>query len=193
MLRIITALLLAGALAGCGPHHQRWHAKDISGLMPDLQFHLTDDNGKAVTGENYRGRIALLFFGYTYCPDYCPTTLSRLHQAIAALPEDARKSITVLFVSVDPKRDTPAKLKQYAGYFGPQVVGLTGDMDTLRNLTKRYRTTFSYGKPDASGNYVVNHGLAVYAFDRDGAVHLLITDDESIPDLTADLRQLAAT
>ena len=191
MLRNLTAALLIALLAGCS-HHSPWHAKDISGLMPDLEFSLTEEDNHAVTADNYRGQIVMLFFGYTYCPDYCPTTLSRLHQAIATLPDAAQKSISVLFVSVDPKRDTPAKLAQYTAYFDSRIVGLTGSMDALRELTKRYRTTFSYTQPDTSGNYTVSHGLAVYVFDRNGAARLLMTDDEPVAQISADLAQMVA-
>ena len=190
MWRSFVVVLIALALAGCG-HRHPFHARDITGLMPNLDFNLTDDDGHPVTGADYRGKDVLLFFGYTNCPDYCPATLAHLQQAIKRLPEATRKSIRVLFVSVDPRRDTPAKLKKYTAYFGPEVVGLTGGMDALRDLTKRYRTTFSYGKPDGHGNYDVTHGRAVYAFDRKGQVRLMILDDEPIPQLTQDLSQLA--
>ena len=190
MSRFFALAVIALALAGCGQQHL-FHARDISGLMPDLNFTLTDDNGRTVTAADYQGKDVLLFFGYTNCPDYCPATLAHLQQAIKRLPEATRKALKVLFVSVDPKRDTPAKLKQYTAYFGPEFVGLTGSMDALKDLTKRYRTTFSYGEADAKGNYEVSHGLAVYAFDRRGQVRLMILNDEPIPQLSEDLTQLA--
>lgn len=189
MSRLFVLAVIALALAGCG-HRHPFHARDISGLMPALDFTLTDDTGRTVTAADFQGKDVLLFFGYTNCPDYCPATLAHLHQAIKRLPEATRKSIKVLFVSVDPKRDTPAKLKQYTAYFGPEFMGLTGSLDALKDLTKRYRTTFSYGKADAQGNYVVSHGLAVYAFDRRGQVRLMILNDEPVPQLSQDLTQL---
>ena len=112
MSRLFVLAVIALALAGCG-HRHPFHARDISGLMPALDFTLTDDTGRTVTAADFQGKDVLLFFGYTNCPDYCPATLAHLQQAIKRLPETTRKSLKVLFVSVDPKRDTPAKLKQY--------------------------------------------------------------------------------
>ena len=188
-MRLFLFALIALALAACTKSAQ-FHARDISGLMPTLDFTLHDDTGRTVTAKDFRGKDVLLFFGYTSCPDFCPATLHYLHQAIKHLPPKTRSSLKVLFVSVDPKRDTPERLKKFTAYFGPEVVGLTGDMDALRTLTKRYRTTFSYGKPDAKGNYDVTHGLAVYAFDRQGKVRLMILNDEPIPQLSDDLTNL---
>ncbi|MDZ7748625.1 MAG: SCO family protein [Halofilum sp. (in: g-proteobacteria)] len=102
----------------------------------------------------------LLFFGYTSCPDVCPMTLSRLSRVLDRLEPDERRQIRVLFVSVDPRRDPPARLREYTNAFGPRFVGLTADVSRLEKLTSRYYTTFSYGEPDAAGNYDVRHNAA---------------------------------
>lgn len=186
----IVIVLLAVFLVACGDGRQ-WHGKNLSGLMPELAFELTDENGKPVTAKDYRGHPLLMFFGYSFCPDYCPTTLSQLTRALNTLPEPVQADVRILFVSVDPQRDTPAVLKRYSDYFGPQVIGLTGQKDALENLAKRYRTTFGYGDPDSNGNYVVSHGLAVYGFDRSGAVRVMLLDTESQSELAEDIEQLA--
>lgn len=187
--------LLLGAvlsvLAACGKAPVTFHGKDITGLMPNLEFQLTDENGKAVTEQDYAGKVVVLFFGYTHCPDYCPTTLTALAQALKTLPEEQRDHYRVLFVSVDPKRDQPAMLKQYTAYFAPQIIGLTGNKTQLDALAKRYRTTYSYGDPDKDGNYIVNHGLAMYGFDKSGKVHLFMRNDEPVPQIAEDLQALA--
>jgi protein SCO1/2 len=186
------ALLLMGLLAGCGRSAPPWGLRDITGLMPPLDFSLTEaSNGAAVHGKDFRGHVVLLYFGYTHCPDVCPTTLSRLSRAVAALGPQAEQ-VRILFVSVDPARDTLAQLKTYAAAFGPQVVGLRGSQDAIKALTKRYRVSYGYGKPDAHGDYEVSHSSAVYVFDREGDVRLLADATAESPVITGDLRRLLA-
>jgi protein SCO1/2 len=186
----LAVLLLAGLLAACSQNQAPWGLKDITGLMPALDFTLTDAaNGATVHGKDFRGKVVLLYFGYTHCPDVCPTTLSLLGRAVSALGDDAAQ-VRILFVSVDPERDTLAQLKSYAAAFGPQIVGLRGSQDELKALTKRYRITYGYGKPDAHGNYEVSHSSAIYVFDREGESRLLAGPTDSAPVITADLKRL---
>lgn len=180
--------LSALVLFGCG--EQTWQTTDISGVMPELEFTLTDENGRAVSAENYLGRPTLLFFGFTNCPDVCPTTLAQLAGAARQLDEDARENLQVLFVSVDPARDDPQTLSRYTDAFGPQFIGLTGEKVALDTLTDRYRTSYAYGKKDESENYDVAHSGAVFAFDREGEVRLLIRASDPMNAIVADLRQL---
>jgi protein SCO1/2 len=185
-------LLLVVLLAACGHSAPPWGLRDISGLMPSLDFTLTAaSDGATVHGQDYRGQVVLLYFGYTHCPDVCPTTLSRLSRAVGALGTSARQ-VRILFVSVDPARDTLAQLKAYAGAFGPEVVGLRGSEAELNALTKRYRVSYGYGKPDSHGNYEVSHSSAVYVFDRDGKIRLLVGSTDSTPVITRDLQRLLA-
>ncbi|KAA1175945.1 SCO family protein [Marinobacter salinexigens] len=186
------ALVATGLLFGCSGSAENWHGKDISGLMPPLEFELTDTDGESMTPEASRGSIRLLYFGFTSCPDVCPTTLTSLRQSIHKLPEKYRDDITTLFVSVDPQRDTPERLESYVRFFGDQVVGLTGSEKDLRDLTKRYRTTFGYDKPDASGNYNVSHSSAVYVFDRGGEARLLLRPGLTTQQIGDDLEKLAS-
>jgi protein SCO1/2 len=184
--------LLAGLLTACGDKAAPWALRDISGLMPSLQFTLTEaSDGATVHETDFRGHVVLLYFGYTHCPDVCPTTLARLSGAVTALGTLAGQ-VRILFVSVDPKRDTPAQLKTYASAFGPEVVGLSGTQAELKALTKRYRVTYGYGEPDSHGDYAVSHSSAVYVFDRDGAIRLLAESTDTAPAITGDLRRLLA-
>ncbi|MFL1455486.1 SCO family protein [Marinobacter sp. GN3S48] len=186
-------LLLATTfvLGGCLGEDDSWHGKDIQGLMPGLAFELTDTSGETVSAGELDGQIRLLFFGFTSCPDVCPTTLQKLSQAIKAMPSELQSQTLALFVSVDPKRDTPERLASYVDFFGKRIVGLTGDEPELRELAKRYRTTFGYDEPDADGNYAVSHSSAVYVFDRDGEARLLIRPDLSADQIRQDLIALA--
>jgi len=184
---VLAALLLALALVGCSRND--WRTKDISGLMPSLKFQLTAESGKQVTAADYEGRVVLLYFGYTRCPDVCPTTLARFKRALDRLGK-AGRDVTLLFVTVDPKRDDLQTLRQYTNAFDPRFVGLRGDKESLDSLTKRYRVTYGYGKPDDSGNYEVSHSSAVFAFDREGKARLLFRSTDSLDDVVADLRRL---
>lgn len=182
---------LALLLGGCSGSEQSWHAKEIDGLMPELQFTLTRSDGETVTAQDYQGQIRLMFFGFTNCPDVCPATMARLNQAIKAMPDDLQTDVTPLFVSVDPQRDTPEKLDSYVSFFNDRTVGLTADEATLRDLAKRYRTTFGYDEPDERGNYNVSHSSAVYVFDGEGEARLLLRPDMTTEQITQDLTQLA--
>ncbi|MCG7198594.1 SCO family protein [Marinobacter pelagius] len=186
---ILTVSVLA--LTGCFGDDGRWHGKDISGLMPELDFELMGSRGETVTPQDSAGTIRLLYFGFTSCPDVCPTTLTDLRKAVNQLPRDYRDDVTTLFVSVDPERDTPERLASYASFFGDQVVGLTAAEPELRELSKRYRTTFGYDEPDADGNYNVSHSSAVYVFDRTGKARLLLRPGLTTQQVSEDLAQLA--
>lgn len=188
-IRNLTVLGLLLLLAGCGGDAE-WHAKNIRGLMPDLEFELTATDGEPFTAEDRAGQVRLLFFGFTNCPDICPATMARLQSAVKQMPEDMRDEVSLLFVSVDPERDTPERIGDYVKFFGDNVVGLTSDEKTLRDLAKRYRTTFGYGKPDEDGNYDVSHSSAVYAFDGEGRARLLIRSDQSVGEISEDLETL---
>lgn len=186
-------LLLATTfvLGGCLGEDSSWHGKDIQGLMPELAFELTGTSGETVTASELDGQIRLLFFGFTSCPDVCPTTLQKLSQAIKAMPPELQSQTQTLFVSVDPQRDTPERLASYVDFFDKRIVGLTGNEPELRELAKRYRTTFGYDEPDADGNYAVSHSSAVYVFDRNGKARLLLRPDLSTDEIRQDLIALA--
>jgi protein SCO1 len=144
-----------------------------------------------VSAQTYRSNIVLLYFGYTNCPDVCPTTLAKLAQALKAT-KNRGAGIHVLFVTVDPKRDTVSRMHAYVRAFGPWFVGLVGTPDELREITKRYRVTYSYGKPDKDGNYEVTHSSAVFVFDGTGRSRLIMVPHDPADAITADLDQLAA-
>lgn len=186
--------LLMGAcivfLTSCAQGHNNWHGKNITGLMPDLQFSLTDTRGKAVTAADSAGQVRLLYFGFTSCPDVCPATLSSLSNAIRQMPDELQNKVTTLFVSVDPQRDTPEKIASYVSFFGDHIAGMTGDEPALRKLAKRYRTTFGYEEPNATGNYEVSHSAAVYVFDGTGGVRLLLRPDLTPKMISEDLTAL---
>lgn len=192
MKRPIMALigLMALALSACSDKPS-WNATDISGVMPPLAFTLTDENGERATAADFRDKATLLFFGFTSCQEVCPTTLSRLSRLLDELDVEQQRNVRVLFVSVDPNRDTPEKLRTYTDNFGPQFVGLTGTQKQLQALNQRYRVTYGYGEPDIQGNYPVSHSAAVFGFSADdGKARILIRNSISSDAIRADLERL---
>ena len=180
---IIVLLLL-----GCA-ETESTRLTNVSGLIEDLSFELTDEDNKSVTEKDYLGYTVALFFGFTNCPEICPTTM---HQLSAILKEidPQESSVRVLFVSVDPERDSTEKLKKYTTIFGSAFVGLRGDESTIKEMTKKYRVTFGYGDADAEGNYDVSHSGAVFVFDAAGEARLLATQSSTTEDIRYDLQRL---
>ncbi|MFB6261129.1 MAG: SCO family protein [Thiohalorhabdaceae bacterium] len=178
-------------LMGCAPDQDGWRLTNITGLMPELAFTLTDHNGERVTGESFRGRPVLMYFVYTHCPDVCPTTLATVRRALGRLEKGADK-VRVLFVTVDPDRDDRATLSRYVNAFGPQFVGLRGQPEQLKALTRRYRVVYNRDKPDADGDYRVAHSSALFVFDRKGRPRLVARPDDDAAAIAADLNRLLA-
>jgi protein SCO1/2 len=180
-------------LAACS-HDLSPQDVSIAGLVPPLSLSMQDVNtGKPVTAADFRGRVTLLYFGYTNCPDVCPATLYNVDKILRRLGPLATR-INFLFVTVDPDRDTPAVLSQYASLFGPNISGLRGNADQLFSLARRYRVVFSVTKPTKTTPYEVTHSAAIYVFDAKGQAQFLIagldTTAPDIPGITADLRHL---
>lgn len=185
--RSLAAVLLAVLLSGC--RDGTWQTRDIGGFMPDLAFTLTDEQARTVHADDYAGNVVMLFFGFSHCQMACPATLGKLSAALDGIGAPADRA-RVLFVSVDPERDTPARLGEYADAFAPQVIGLTGSMEQLHELARRYRVAFSYGDGYPGDEYPVYHSSAVFVFDGDGEVRLLFQQDDSIDAIKADLQHL---
>lgn len=187
-------LLLACALltlAACGPRQVHWQLDNVTGVMPDLAFDMTDTNGQAVTAQDYRGKVVVMYFGYAHCPDVCPLTMANLHAVLQGLGEKTASHIQVLFVTVDPARDTVPFLHEYLDAFDTRFVGLRGTPSQLQALVKRYRGIYEIEKPiPANGNYAVSHSSGIYIFGPQGKIRLLASESSSIADMTHDLRIL---
>jgi protein SCO1 len=195
MLRLIGASVALTLLTGCGDS-AKWHAIDVSGSLPPLAFTMTRaSDGKHVTAADYRGDIVLLYFGYTNCPDVCPETLSNLAQVLSRIGLD-EQHVRVLFVTVDPNRDTPPVLAAYVKNFAPQIEGLRGTPDQLATLARRYRVLYSVSPATQNQPYEVSHSSAIYVFDQTGAARLIIGSLSSthpdIPGTADDLKRLVA-
>jgi len=189
-LRAVVAIAALAALGGCTQRAEPWHLTNVTGHLPDLDFTLTADDGRAVDGDSFKGRTALVYFGYTHCPDVCPETMGRLMQVLGKLGPDARK-VRILFITVDPARDTPQALHDYVGAFDSQhAEGLTGTDRQIESLAKRYRVAYQMEKRDPNGSYEVTHSSAVYVFDPQGRARLLATDHDTPDAIAQDLRRI---
>ncbi len=188
--RWLLPTMAAFMLAACsGTSSLPFKLTRVTGHMPDLKFQLTNDNGNTVTAANYRGKIVMLYFGYTHCPDVCPLTMTRMHVVLHNLGK-AADHVRFLFVTVDPARDTVPVLHQYVTAFDKHDVGLTGTRAQIRALAKRYRAAFDRGKVKKNGGYEVNHSAAIYVFDRKGRARVLATPATTNADLEHDLHLL---
>ena len=150
-------------------------------------FKLTTQDGTSLSSDDLKGTPFLVFFGYTYCPDFCPTTLYDLGEDLAALGPDADK-LKLLFVSVDPQRDTPEHLKLYLSAFDPRVVGLTGTPQQITDITKAYRVL--YQRVGGGTDYTVNHTVTVFLMDKRGNFFSAINWQEPQNSRLAKLRRL---
>jgi len=179
---MIRRSFLLSLFALAGRHHDLSPQDvDVQGLVPDLAFSSTDvQTGKPVTEADFKGKVTLLYFGYTNCPDVCPATLYNLNRIFKFMGAPAA-NVQVLFVTVDPDRDTPATLTQYTGLFGNNVIGLRGTADQIYELARRYRVVFSVVKTPV---YSVTHSAAVYVFDGAGKPQFIIAGLEAgTPDI----------
>jgi protein SCO1/2 len=193
---LAAAALLAGALAyawwawpGAGSQSKKFEAIDVTGVDWGKGFELTDFNGKPRTLADFRGKVVLLFFGYTHCPDMCPTTLAKLGEAMRLLGADANR-VQGLFVTVDPKRDTPQVLAQYVPAFHPAFLGLYGTEQQTASAAKEFKVYFQAQKPGESGFYTVDHSGPVFVLDRRGRLRLFASAENSAESVARDLQLL---
>ncbi len=133
------------------------------------EFELVDQTGAVATNESFQGRYRLIYFGYTYCPDVCPLSLTEMTAAYEALPEDVRNEVVPIFITLDARRDTVEVMSDYVGLFGTDLVGLTGTEAQIGNVADTYRVYYQLHQPDEQGDYLVDHSSFTYLMDRDGA------------------------
>jgi protein SCO1 len=175
--RMASLLLALGALAACAPRHGMGAcASDVAAAgNPGGPFSLTDQDGKPVDQRVLNGKWSVVFFGYTFCPDFCPTTLTTLGKAMDELGPKA-KDVQVVFITVDPQRDTPAQMKMYISsrVFPRNMLGLTGTPAQIAQAAKQY--VVYYQKEGTGANYTMDHSTALYLMDPCGKFHSVIAD-----------------
>lgn len=192
---LLRNLLLAGALSGTIYSPFVWADSQIHtvrGFMPDLKFSLQAANNKKLNEKDMQGKVVLMFFGYANCPDICPTSMAQLADVMEKLGDDA-KQVRILFVSVDPHRDTPEILQEYVENFDDRyAIGLTGTEKQIADLARRYRVAYQIEKPRSANpnSYEVSHSRGVYIFDTKGKARYLASDSEEVTRLVEKVRTL---
>lgn len=182
-------LILVLLLAACGKVSEPFELTDITGALFAQGFNLVDHQRQQRTLADYKGKVVWLFFGYTHCPDVCPTTMSQLSLAYKQLGADAAK-VQVLFVGLDPERDSPELLGQYAPAFNPSFVGLYGDAATIEKTTKDFKVFYQKNASTDPKFYTLDHSASVFVFDPEGKPRLFFTPAHSIQALVSDTRKL---
>ena len=183
----ICSLALAAALAAGCDGKPRFKSTDITGADYGKTLELNDQTGRPRRLEDWRGKVVVLFFGFTHCPDVCPTTLADLSQVMKELGPDAER-IQVLFVTVDPERDTPEVLGKYVGAFDPRFLGLYGDAAATQRAAREFKVF--YEKRKTADGYSVDHSGQTYVIDPQGRLRLFVRPDRLGTDLPDDLRAL---
>lgn len=191
--RLLLPLPLAASaamlLAACEPSRPAFNSVDITGASYAQDFALVDPTGKKRTLADYRGKVVVMFFGYTQCPDVCPTTMADLAQVKAKLG-NAGNDLQVLFISLDPERDTPQLLAQYVPGFDPTFVGLSGSPDEIARTAKEYKVFFQRVPGRTPTTYTIDHTAGSYVYDRQGKLRLFIKQGQSVEATVADLKRL---
>ena len=171
LLRATVAALLVLAVAACGPAAQKFQGSDVTGISYGRDFKLNDHTGKPRTLADFRGKVVVMFFGYTQCPDACPTTLSELAATMQKLGPDAAR-VQVLFVTVDPERDTADLLSRYVPAFNPGFLGLYGDAAATAATAKEFKIIYQKQPGSTPDAYSVDHSAGTYIFDPQGRLRV---------------------
>ncbi|USI74250.1 SCO family protein [Sphingomonas morindae] len=177
-------------LAACQDRHAPAEAPPLAGARLGGPFSLTDQAGRPVSDRSFAGRYRLIYFGYSYCPDVCPTTLQALMAGYHRLPAEVARRIVPIFITVDPARDTPPVLARYVAAFGPELVGLTGPADRIAPIARAYGVSF-HAQPAAPGStgYLVDHVSQPILYGPDGAPIVLLPADQGPDAVAATLRR----
>ena len=191
MRSVLSALVLAATLLACGDRDaSKFKLTDVTGANFGKTLELTDHTGKRRTLADFKGKVVALFFGFTHCPDVCPTTLADLASVARGLGPDAAR-LQVLFVTVDPERDTPQVLGQYVPSFYPTFLGLYGTPEETARAAKEFKIYFQKQSP-AGGSYSVDHSAGTYVLDTEGRLRLFAQYGAGAAVLSHDIRILLA-
>lgn len=193
LFRRLGSLVLAAvvfALGGCGREvPPAFHATDITGASFARDFRLVDHHGATRTLADFRGKAVVIFFGYTHCPDVCPTAMERFARVSRDLGSDAA-GLQVIFVSLDPERDTREVLARYVPFFHPAFLGMTGRPAEIEALAREFRVVAARRPAEGAGGYTLDHSAGAYAYDPAGRLRLYLGPELPHEALLADLRRL---
>lgn len=182
----IPALIVAVLVLAGGAWWSMAGSTKSGGLGIGGPFSLTSGAGRTVTDRDLRGKFLLVYFGYTFCPDVCPTTLTQVAGALDRLGKRGDR-VQPVFITVDPQRDTPQVVADYAAAFSPRILGLTGTPEQIAAVTRAYRVYYAAGKPDGSGSYSVDHSSILYLMGPDGDFIAPIRADAPAEQMATDI------
>lgn len=191
MRRRLILLLPILLLAACSGKPAAFASTDITGAQFGNRLALTDHNGRPRQLEDFRGKAVVLFFGYTSCPDVCPTALAKFAEVMQSLGSDAER-VQVLFVTLDPERDSPERLKAFVPWFHPSFLGLYGDRPQIDSVVKEFRVHSAKKEVGGGMGYVLDHSAGSYVFDPAGHLRLYMRDTAGVSEVVGDLRLLLA-
>lgn len=191
MKKLIAMLCVAAALAACdkGPAKQSFINTDLTGLSYAEKLSLNDHTGKPVTLDTYKGKVLVVFFGYTQCPDVCPTTMAEMAGVMKELGPQADQ-VQVLFVTLDPQRDTRELLAQYAPTFDKRFVGLYGDAAQTAAVAKEFKVIYNKVEGKTPDSYTIEHTAGSYVFDKNGKIRLFLRHGQGPGPIAHDLKLL---
>jgi len=176
-------------LAACSRVPVAFRNTDLTGATFGRGFELEDHHGQRRSLADFRGKVVVIFFGYTSCPDICPTTLARLAEVMKALGP-AAGAVQVLFVTLDPERDSAERLKEFVPWFHPSFLGLRGDQAQIKVVSNEFRVFSARKEVGSELGYVLDHSSGAYVFDPVGRLRLYVKDTASVNDIVADIRLL---
>ncbi|MFT5644843.1 MAG: protein SCO1/2 [Janthinobacterium sp.] len=191
MKKLLSLLALSLLLLGCSEKvaPPSFKNTDLTGLGYAQQFALTDHTGQSRTLADFKGKVVLMFFGFTQCPDVCPTTMVEMANVMKELGPDAEQ-VQVLFVTLDPERDTQALLAQYVPTFDPRFLGLYGDAEATAKVAKEFKVFYAKVEGKTPGSYTIDHTAGSYVFDRNGKIRLFVRHGMGPAPITHDLKLL---
>lgn len=185
----LAACCLALGLIACSPPAEKFTNTDLTGLDYAKDFKLTDHNGKPRTLADFKGKLVLIFFGYTQCPDVCPTTMVEMANVMQKLGPDADKT-QVLFATIDPERDTQALLAAYVPNFDARFLGLYGDAAATAQVAKDFKVYYQKVPGKTPGSYTMDHTAGTYVFDQQGRIRLFLRHGQGPDPIVHDLKLL---
>ena len=191
-LRTLGAALVAVCLGACGPKASTFQGADVTGVSFGRDFHLTDHTGKPRSLSDFRGKAVVIFFGYTQCPDYCPTTMAELAAAMTRLGGDASR-VQVLFITVDPERDTRELLAQYVPAFNPTFLGLYGDAAATAATAKEFKVIYQKEPGPTPSTYTMDHSAGTFIYDPQGRLRVFEAYGKGPDVLAHDIRAVLAS
>jgi protein SCO1/2 len=185
----LACLSLLLCLSACSDPKDKFINTDLTGLDYAKDFALTDHNGKARSLADFKGKAVVIFFGYTQCPDVCPTTMAEMASVMKLLGNDAER-VQVLFVTVDPERDTQALLSAYVPTFDPRFLGLFGDQAATVKVAKEFKVFYQKAAGKTADSYTMDHTAGSYVFDPQGRIRLFLKHGQGAEPIAHDLKIL---